>query len=210
MALGFFLGIRHATDSDHVVAVTTILAREKRVSVAARIGALWGVGHTFTILLVGGAIILFGIVIPPRLGLTMEFSVAMMLVLLGGLNLTGVFGAPSSHSHISVAARPVAIGVVHGLAGSAAIALMVLAAVHTALAALAYLTIFSLGTVIGMMLMTSALAFPIVATQSRFAGVDHWIARGTGVVSVLFGLFMAYQVGIHDGLFSGHPVWSPH
>ncbi|MEO7111330.1 MAG: high-affinity nickel-transport family protein [Polyangiaceae bacterium] len=210
LALGFFLGIRHATDPDHVVAVTTILAREKRVSVAARIGVLWGVGHTFTILLVGGAIIVFGIVIPPRLGLTMEFSVAVMLVLLGGLNLAGVFGAPSSHSRVSVAARPIAIGVVHGLAGSAAIALLVLAAVHTALAAIAYLAIFSLGTVMGMMLMTSALAYPLVATQSRFTHIEPWIARGTGVVSVLFGLFMAYQVGIHDGLFSGHPVWSPH
>jgi high-affinity nickel-transport protein len=217
LALGFFLGMRHATDPDHVVAVTTILAREKRVSMAAAVGALWGLGHTFTILLVGGAIVVFGIVIPPRLGLTMEFSVALMLVLLGALNLAGIFKRAHAIAEnrrnrgvYGAAARPIAIGVVHGLAGSAAIALLVLAAVHTAMGAIAYLAIFCTGTMVGMMLMTSALALPIVATQSRFANVEQWIARGTGVVSVLFGLFMAYQVGIHDGLFSGHPVWSPH
>ena len=96
VVLGFFLGMRHATDADHVVAVTTIVSRERSVGAAALIGVLWGVGHTLTILLVGGAIILFGIVIPPRMGLTMELSVALMLILLGVLNLTGfTAGSPS-------------------------------------------------------------------------------------------------------------------
>ena len=89
LALGFFLGMRHATDSDHVVAVTTIVSRERSVLSASLIGALWGLGHTLTILIVGGAIILFGIVLPARVGLTMEFSVALMLVVLGVLNVTG-------------------------------------------------------------------------------------------------------------------------
>ena len=87
--LGFVLGMRHAIDPDHVVAVTTIVSRERTVFHAAAIGALWGVGHTFTILLVGSAIILFRIHIPPRLGLSMELSVGFMLILLGVLNLTG-------------------------------------------------------------------------------------------------------------------------
>src|SRR5258706_16330739 len=85
--LGFFLGMRHATDPDHVVAVTTIVSRERRVDRAGGIGMLWGLGHTVTILLVGGAILLFDVVIPPRIGLTMELSVAVMLVLLGILSL---------------------------------------------------------------------------------------------------------------------------
>lgn len=80
LALGFFLGMRHATDADHVVAVSTIVSRERSLRAAARVGVLWGIGHTLTILVVGGAIILFGVVIPPRLGLGMEFSVAIMLV----------------------------------------------------------------------------------------------------------------------------------
>src|SRR5215831_3618739 len=89
LALGFFLGMRHATDSDHVVAVSTIVSREKSVLSASLVGALWGVGHSLTILIVGGAIIFFGVVLPARVGLTMEFSVALMLVVLGLLNVTG-------------------------------------------------------------------------------------------------------------------------
>src|ERR1043166_109443 len=89
LGIGFFLGMRHATDPDHVVAVSTIVSREKSIPRAGWIGALWGFGHTITILIVGAAIILFGIVIPPRLGLALEFSVALMLILLGVLNLTG-------------------------------------------------------------------------------------------------------------------------
>src|SRR5205814_9635054 len=89
LGIGFFLGMRHATDPDHVVAVSTIISREKTLSRAGWIGVLWGVGPTITILVVGAAIILFGFVIPPRLGLALEFSVALMLILLGVLNLTG-------------------------------------------------------------------------------------------------------------------------
>src|SRR5215470_12615336 len=89
LVTGFFLGMRHATDPDHVVAVSTIVSRERSIPRAGWIGVLWGVGHTLTILVVGAAIILFGVVIPPRVGLTLEFSVALMLILLGVLNLTG-------------------------------------------------------------------------------------------------------------------------
>src|SRR6266478_8724088 len=108
MALGFFLGMRHATDPDHVIAVTTIVSRQRNVRHAALIGLLWGLGHTITIFVVGSAIILFGFVIPPRIGLTMELSVGLMLILLGILNLsgitrwiTGIFTplSPGQHTH---------------------------------------------------------------------------------------------------------------
>src|ERR1700745_3041380 len=89
LGIGFFLGMRHATDPDHVVAVSTIVSRESSIPRAGWMGVLWGVGHTITILLVGAAIILFGFAIPARLGLALEFSVALMLILLGVLNLTG-------------------------------------------------------------------------------------------------------------------------
>ena len=109
MVLGFFLGMRHATDPDHVIAVTTIVARQRSPSGAAAIGAAWGLGHTLTILVVGGGIILFGWVIPPRIGLSMEFSVGLMLIVLGIMNVTGVVryfnaselsrGAVHQHTH---------------------------------------------------------------------------------------------------------------
>src|SRR5579863_2445622 len=89
------LGMRHATDADHIVAVSTIVSREKSVWRSSGVGALWGLGHTLTIFIVGGAIILFKLAFSPRLGLSMEMTVALMLVLLGLLNLFNVRAAPS-------------------------------------------------------------------------------------------------------------------
>src|SRR6185369_4395287 len=87
VAIGFFLGMRHATDPDHVIAVTTIVSNQRNIGRAALVGAMWGLGHTVTIFIVGSAIILFNVVIPVRLGLAMELSVGCMLILLGIWNL---------------------------------------------------------------------------------------------------------------------------
>src|ERR1700733_13464314 len=89
LAVGFFLGMRHATDPDHVIAVTTIVSNQRNRLRSALIGAFWGVGHTLTIFLVGAGIILFNLVIPVRLGLSMELSVAVMLIILGLMNIAG-------------------------------------------------------------------------------------------------------------------------
>src|SRR5262250_3247034 len=91
IALGFFLGMRHATEPDHVIAVSTIVSRQRSVKRSALIGVFWGVGHTLTILLVGAAIILFNLVIPPRIGLSMELSVGFMLIILGLMNVVTFF-----------------------------------------------------------------------------------------------------------------------
>jgi len=104
--LGFLLGIRHATDADHIVAIATIVSRQRSLRGSAMIGAVWGIGHTLTILVVGGAIILFGLVIPPRVGLAMEFGVGIMLILLGVLTLTGIGGGVISQAPSRPASRP--------------------------------------------------------------------------------------------------------
>jgi high-affinity nickel-transport protein len=238
--LGLFLGMRHSTDPDHVVAVSTIVSRERSVRHAALIGVLWGIGHTLTISLVGSAIILFGLVIPPRIGLSMEFSVALMLILLGVLNLTGVLrwltekftparqfteksavpreaneGAGSSvHRAISrfglyQLLRPLVVGLVHGLAGSAAVALLVLSTIRSPLWAIAYLVVFGVGTIAGMMLMTSAIALPIAYTGSRFTRAGNYLGIFSGVVSTAFGMFLVYQIGLVDGLFRAQAHWIP-
>jgi high-affinity nickel-transport protein len=225
LALGFFLGMRHATDSDHVIAVTTIVSRARSARAALWVGALWGLGHTATILTVGGAIVLFGWVIPPRLGLSMEMSVAIMLIVLGAMNLSGALSRISqvahghahdkdsdegiSHRHVRGPLRPLAIGVVHGLAGSAAVALLVLTTIKSAGMALVYLAIFGAGTVAGMMLLTLAMALPISAVSRRFDNAEQLMARVTGLVSIAFGLFLAYRIGVADGLLFGVPHWSP-
>lgn len=189
--LGFFLGARHATDADHVIAMATIVGRQRTLRGSALIGAAWGVGHTLTILVVGSAIILFGIVIPARVGLAMELAVGILLVILGLLTLTGMGRvmrdaiapghplrkqahahghelSPQDHAHahgdyvhrpahghgrggprsrrgpdplarldsrlgglaLCHWMRPLVVGIVHGLAGSAAVALLVLAALR--------------------------------------------------------------------------------
>ena len=203
LTLGFFIGMRHAVDPDHVVAVTTIVSRQRSIVGAGRVGALWGIGHTVTIALAGGAIILFKLAIPPRLGLAMELLVALMLILLGAYNLSGRAVATDSR------ARPFAIGFVHGLAGSAAVALLVVTAIPQPGRAVAYLLIFGLGTIAGMMLITAAIATPALYSTSRFGSAQRYLRVASGAASVAFGVFLVFQIGWVDGLFTSAPLWSP-
>ena len=256
IALGFFLGMRHATDPDHVIAVTTIVSRERKVSKAAWIGVYWGAGHTLTILVVGAAIILFGLVIPPRLGLSMELSVGAMLIVLGIMNVISFIRSlptqtdtssgpdlvhshahshgdyvhshhhghePEAHPHsdektpvawldrslqrfkLYQPVRPLMIGIVHGLAGSAAAALLVLATIRDPRWAVAYLLVFGAGTIAGMMLITMSIAsaFHLASGRKFF----HRLALASGLLSVGFGLVVAYQILVVNGLLTGHPHW---
>jgi len=206
LLLGALLGMRHATDADHVVAVTTIVTRQGRLRDALRIGALWGIGHTATILLVGGAIILLHLVIPPRLGLAMEFAVALMLIGLGVYNL---LGDRSPTPGALTTARPVLVGVVHGLAGSAAIALLVLATLDDARWAVGYLLLFGMGTMVGMMAVTATVAAPMAFSLSRFGHLRRSLQLAAGTLSVTFGLFLAGHIAVVDGLFTATPLWLP-
>jgi high-affinity nickel-transport protein len=212
LVLGFVLGLRHATDADHVVAVGAITSRERSLRSALWIGASWGLGHALTVLVVGGAIVLFGLVIPPRVGLGMEFSVALMLIALGVVNLRGALrhlhetahadrSKPAPASVPPGALRAVGVGIVHGLAGSAAVALLVLASITDPKFALVYLAVFGIGTILGMMTLTSALALPVAFAGDRFERMHRGLARAAGVLSVAVGLFLAYRIGFVDGLF---------
>ena len=228
--LGLLLGMRHSTDPDHVVAVSTIVSKQRSIRQAGLIGTIWGLGHTLTIFAVGSMIILFGVVIPPRLGLSMEFSVALMLILLGVLNLTGVMQRITScltsnrkpliraetfldrsvgRFGVYQCVRPLVIGIVHGLAGSAAVALLVLSTIHSPVWATVYLLIFGAGTMVGMMCMTAVMALPLAYAGSRFSSVSRVFSLASGVVSVCFGFFLVYQLGFLGGLFTSHPQWTP-
>lgn len=211
-ALGFLLGLKHATDADHVVAITTIVSRERSFRRAAWIGGLWGIGHSVTVLLVGGGLVMFRIVLPPRVGLALEFGVALMLIMLGFSNLrpAGV-GVPHSHD-VPVrfnGVRPIIIGVVHGLAGSAAAALLVLAAIPQTAMALAYLFIFGVGTIAGMTIITAMLAVPSVYAANRVQRFQRSIRFAAGALSLVFGVILAREIIVGGGLFSAAPSWTP-
>jgi len=260
VAMGFFLGMRHATDPDHVIAVTTIVTRQRDLGRAALVGAFWGLGHTLTISVVGAAIILFDLIIPARVGLSMELSVGIMLVILGAMNVAGflrsapVAGAhhhdhegaihshphshgdyihthphghgPEAHPHapsetplatldralaklaLYQHVRPLVVGIVHGLAGSAAVALLVLTTIRDPLWAIAYLVVFGLGTIAGMMVITMSIAstFKLVG---RGQAASQRLGLASGVLSLVFGLVVAYQICVVGGLFAVHPQWTP-
>jgi hypothetical protein len=266
--LGLLMGMRHATDPDHVIAVTTIVSRERRLTAASRVGIVWGLGHTLTVLAVGAAIIIFKIAIPIRLGLAMEFAVAIVLMLLGlgafasfvQIVVRRIAGTPRAvdqplvHSHAHghgfgphrhphvhpgsgenhesdlvtlnhehllptgamssfAVRRPLirsfGIGLVHGLAGSAAITLLVLGAIPQPLWATLYLAIFCLGTIVGMGLITTAIATPFAVAAQRMSWMHRGLVTGSGLLSFGFGLFLAYQLGIVDHLFGTTPIWTP-
>jgi ABC-type nickel/cobalt efflux system permease component RcnA len=259
--LGFFLGMRHATDPDHVIAVSTIVTRQPTIRAALLIGSLWGVGHTLTIVAVGGAIVFFTIVIPPRLGLSMEMAVALMLIVLGMWNLTGFLeqlrgfrlsgggrggqlcayshshgdyvhshpGGPETREHghrddqmpvawldrrlgdlgIYQLLRPLLVGLVHGLAGSAAVALLVLALIKNPWWAIAYLVLFGIGTIAGMMMITAAIGAVVAYASKRSSRVERYLRFASGLLSLGFGLFLAYQIAVVDGLITGSPGAKP-
>jgi hypothetical protein len=267
VALGFFLGMRHATDPDHVIAVSTIVSRERNVAKSAWVGAVWGVGHTLTIFVVGAVLILLDFVGPqqgsggvgfhisPRIGLLMDLAVAVMLIVLGVLNIRRfscwvpslakdavvhshahahgdyVHSHPHRHgpeSHLHAAeqtpvarmdrilqrfrtyqlVRPLIIGIVHGLSGSAAVALLVVPIIHDPRWSVAYLLVFGVGTIIGMMLITLTIAstFHLVGGGHRFF---RRLAFASGLLSLGFGLVISYQICIVNGLFTAHPLWTP-
>ncbi len=253
--------MRHATDPDHVIAVTTIVSNQRNTMRAALIGASWGVGHTLTILVVGAGIILFNLIIPVRVGLSMELSVAVMLILLGLWNVAGFLRDvpeaavttsssipvhshahshgdyihshahshhPESHTHATENThlawldrvfgnlgayqylRPLVVGIVHGLAGSAAVALLVLTTIRNAHWAVAYLLIFGVGTIAGMMLITMSVASAFTFMGRGSKKFSRRLALASGLLSLGFGIFVAYQICFVNGLFSTHAQWTPH
>jgi High-affinity nickel-transport protein len=224
IALGFLFGLQHATDADHVVAVASIVSRTGRFASGALVGAFWGIGHTVTIAVAGVAIVLFNVTVTPRAGLSMELAVAFMLMALGVSRIVRLVRdreearppVGDGHGHVgpgfwlvlrtlgpAQAARSAVTGLVHGLAGSAAVALLVLSTVRSPYAAVAYLLVFGLGTIAGMTVITAFLSVPFAVRLPALSRFRRALALGTGLVSLGFGLYLAVHIGFVDGLLLG-------
>jgi high-affinity nickel-transport protein len=203
LVFGFALGVRHATDADHIAAVGTFASGDGSARRAALLGAAWGIGHSASVLLVGGALVLMRLPMPVRVALALEFIVAIMLVGLGVRSLVTRRRAGAVSP-----TRPLLVGIVHGLAGSAVLALLVIGTTSSALAATVYLICFSVGTIVGMALVTLLLTVPTWISPDRAPVFERGVRVVAGVASIAIGVALAHEVGVTRGLFGATPTLS--
>ena len=226
LSLGLIFGLKHATEVDHVVAITTIVSRHRNVFRSAFVGALWGLGHTVSLLAVGVVVLSLRIAIPERISGWLEFGVALMIIGLGvsalwrvlrssdevhlhqhdhdGLHHTHVHfheqgsrhqpSSPAPHSHAlsRVGWKPVLIGMMHGLAGSGALTLLVLTQIQSTWVGVLYMATFGLGSIVGMLLMSGLIGLPFALTSSKLTQMHRGLQTVAAVLSICFGLWYAY------------------
>ena len=235
LGVGLLFGLKHATEVDHIVAVSTIVSEHRNVFRSALVGALWGAGHTAALLVAGIFVLALRVAIPQQVSAWLEFGVALMIIGLGGTALWRVLRkrtplhlhkhahgglshahvhfhedetrhsspSPASHSHAvsRIGIKPLLVGTMHGLAGSAALTLLVLTQIHSAVLGLLYLAIFGLGSIIGMLLMSGIIGLPFALTSRRLSGLHYNLQTVAAGLSIAFGLWYAYQTGLASGLF---------
>jgi len=189
LLLGIGLGLRHATDADHVVVVSALVQRERGIWRAARVAALWGAGHTAAFLGLGLLIVLAEVRVPSAFEPIVELLVAVMLIGFGIWHLARSRSNIDASAAISsfAYARPVLIGLVHGLAGSAGIALLAATTITSRALAVAYLGLFGLGTIIGMVALTVIISRPISWTMQRGGWVKQAVTILAAGLSMVLG-----------------------
>jgi ABC-type nickel/cobalt efflux system permease component RcnA len=228
LGLGFVLGLRHALDPDHLVAVSTLVSEERSLWRASLVGMSWGIGHTASLVVFGTAIAVFRLAVTPRWSEWLEFSVGCMLVVLGAnvLRKLGrnpplhvhthehdgvvhshlhfhVGDAGHSHTHrtLKLGGRPFVVGIVHGLAGTAALTLIVVSAIPSLALAVGYLLIFGLGTIGGMIAMSILMSVPFALAAGRFVRLERVVRLAAGLASLSFGIVLALSVGLVQSLW---------
>lgn len=227
LGLGLVIGLRHALDTDHLAAVSTIVSERKNLFSSLLIGGLWGIGHTVSLLIAGVAVVFLHVKIE-KYEKPLEFCVALMLITLGANVLIKLMRGgkihfhehehgghlhvhphihdgkpePQPHTHhgFKIGFRPLVIGMIHGLAGSAALMLVVLATIPSTALAFAYIIIFGIGSIGGMMVMSLILSLPLHFTAATFTRTNLAVRALAGIFSLGFGLFMAYEIGYVGGL----------
>ena len=227
LTLGFVLGLRHALDADHLAAVSTFVSEERSVLRSTLVGVSWGMGHTASLLVFGLAVAAFRLALTPRLSQFLEFLVGLMLIFLGGNVLLRLFRGGALHAHrhqhdglehthlhmhlgkvehqhqhrtLRLGGRPFVVGVVHGLAGTAALMMLVVGALPSLLLAAGYILIFGVGSIGGMAAMSLMMSAPLVLAVERLQLVERLIRLAAGLFSLGFGGYLAWEVGLIQSL----------
>lgn len=218
LLIGFLLGLQHAVEADHLAAVSAIVSEKKSIFSASIIGGLWGLGHTISLFGVGALVIFLKLQISESVEAKLEAIVGGMLILLGINALRKIFTAKEIHahshahnggrahmhihlhkdkleekSHHRLSPRSVLIGMVHGLAGSAALMLLVLPTISSPVIALLYILIFGVGSIAGMMLMSFLIGLPFHFTANNFVQLNKAIRFCAGIFSLGLGMFIIYE-----------------
>lgn len=223
LVLGFVLGLRHALDPDHLAAVATLVAHERSLRRSSLVGVFWGLGHTAALLAFGVALAAFRLTLTPHFSQFLEFLVGCMLAVLGIDVLRKLAKGPRVHAHshshdgvththlhlhlgqpdhahrhhqLRLAGRPFLIGVLHGLAGTAALMVLVVGAIPSFLLAVGYILVFGAGSIGGMAAMTLLMSLPLALAAGRLRLLDRAIRLVAGLLSLGFGIFLAWDVGV--------------
>lgn len=227
LGFGFLLGLRHAIDADHLAAVSTMVARRKSAWGSALTGGLWGLGHTISLFVAGVFVLLLDFQISENVERGLETCVGIMLILLGLNVVRKLYQGGHLHFHVhehgdrvhvhphiheqseadhaqshhglKFSPRALFVGMVHGLAGSAALMLVVIPTIGSKAVGLLYIAVFGIGSIGGMMLMSFLVGLPFYFTESRFNRFNQGLQLLAGVVSIALGLSIVYEKAFSGG-----------
>lgn len=218
LGLGFLLGMQHALEVDHIAAVSTIAARRSGVADIVKHGLTWGLGHTLTLFLFAGIALVIGQSIPEQIAQPLEGAVGFMLVALGGHLLwrlwrdrvhvhvhqhgdgvrhvhlhshAGRLGhdAPTAHRHEhGFRWRTLLVGLMHGMAGSAALLVLAVSQAPSPMQGLLYVALFGLGSMVGMGALSAVIAVPLVISARSLTTANRLLQGAVGILTIAIGL----------------------
>ncbi len=219
---GLLFGVRHALEADHIVAVTAMVSEGRGIYRAALVGLRWGLGHSITLFAVGFAALVLKINVPDKVSLSLEFAVGIAMVLLGIPLVTRLIRRrhlhrhrhesdwhAHQHSHAEAEShahqhtkRPLFMGMLHGLAGSGTLTILVLSTMESVQEGLLFLGLFGVGSIVAMLVVSGILGLSFGLAARSPGRLDWWLEGAVGLGSIAFGLFIMWRVAFDSALFA--------
>jgi ABC-type nickel/cobalt efflux system permease component RcnA len=219
LGLGFLIGLEHAFEPDHVVAISSIISKGKNLKKTTIIGAIWGLGHTTTLFIAGIIILTLKITIPETIALSLEFLVGLIIIFLGFYVIKDVIenkkhihkhthdGTTHTHIHSHKVTdehthyhRSFSVGLIHGLAGSAALMLLILSTFNSLILGIIYILLFGIGSMVGMAIVGGIISIPFIYSSKKSRSIYTFIQYLTGFISIGFGSYLIFKIGYLEGL----------